>query len=297
MEQVIAEVFVRYPQIGLPIVKGSRNSDAFKNAVALGLPVQEPVENFVGDARDSFTSVQTPGGEAAILYLYRREDFENAVRCLSAFCEPIDIPASMGAQTIGGLINWKKINDHKQAYLAGGGFLWGEELKRFTAVRENYRDHLIILSSGPYSAVSAEDAGRTLGMPITEADWCAKSVVIRKYHELTHFIARKLYPEHKEAIRDEIIADAMGLVAAFGSYDPGLAKLFLGLENDTYREGGRLQNYYGEEDAAVVQARARRLIGILAALLDQVCSAQPEDIFPLVCRIEQEQLGITQAAE
>ena len=289
---MIAEVFERYPQVGLPIMKGAKGTDAFKNAVALGLPVSEPTENFVGDARDSFTTTHTPGGEAEILFLYRREDFENAVRCLSAFCEPIDIPASMGAQTIGGLINWKKINDHKREYFANGGFLWGEELKRFTAVRENYRDYLIILSSGAYSAVSAEDAGKALDTPITEATWREKSVLIRKYHELTHFICRKLYPDHKEAIRDEIIADAIGLVAAFGDYAPQLAKLFLGLEKDEYREGGRLQNYYGDEEPAAVQSRARQLIDAVAAFLPEKCGTDEESIFRLVCEIEEKQVGM-----
>lgn len=61
---MIAEVFERYPQVGLPIVKGAKGTDTFKNEVALGLPAKEPVENFVGDARDSFTTVHTPGGGA-----------------------------------------------------------------------------------------------------------------------------------------------------------------------------------------------------------------------------------------
>lgn len=292
MEKVIAEVFERYPQMGLPIVEGSKNTPAFRNAVAGGEPVTEPVENFTGDARDTFTVTVTPAGEAEILYLYHRADFENAVRCLSAFCEPIDVPASMGAQTIGGLINWKKINDHKREYFANGGFMWGEEMKRFTSVRENYRDYLIILSSGGYSAVSAEDAGRTLGRAIDEEEWREKSVCIRKYHELTHFIVRKLYPDHKEAIRDEIVADAIGLTAAFGRYETGLARLFLGLENEVYREGGRLQNYYGEEDPAAVQARARKMIDMLAAFLDGKPAADEQAVFSLACLVEEQRVAM-----
>lgn len=95
MEQVIAALFDRYPQVGLPIVKGAKGTDALKNAVALGLPVPEPVENFVGDARDSFTSVYTPGGEAENLYLYRREDFENPLRV-----QEVSRPAAQGGSLI-----------------------------------------------------------------------------------------------------------------------------------------------------------------------------------------------------
>lgn len=56
---------------------------------------------------------------------------------------------------------------------------------------------------------------------------------------------RKLYPDDISFIRDELIADCIGLIAAFGYFDVRLLKLFLGIENDIYREGGRLQNYEG----------------------------------------------------
>ena len=39
-------------------------------------------------------------------------------------------------------------------------------------------------------------------------------------------------------IRDELIADACGLFAAFNSFDPRFLRLFLGIENSTYRKGG-----------------------------------------------------------
>ncbi len=292
MTPTIAEVFRRYPQVGLPVRQGIRQTEQYKNAVLRGIPLTEPVENFIGDERDSFVTLATPAGPAEILSLYRRADFETAIRCLSAYCEPVDIPASMGAQTISGLINWKKINDHLTAYQTAGGTDCDAEMERFTAVRENFRDYLIILSAGPYSAVSAWEAGAIAGRMFTEDEWCRLSVTIRKYHELTHFIARKLFPENKEAIRDEIIADAIGLTAAFGKYDPGLAKLFLGLEENGYREGGRLQIYYGEEERSSVQSRARKLIDLLAAYLSTEYSQEPEDILQMVCEIEKNRIAL-----
>ena len=81
---------------------------------------------------------------------------------------------------------------------------------------------------------------------MTEQEWAAKSATIRMYHELTHFICRKLYPEKKDEIRDEIYANCIGLTAAFGRYDPRLAKTFLGIEAETYRKGGRLEHYAPE---------------------------------------------------
>ena len=292
MNPVIAEVFKRYPQVGLPVVQGARQTELYKNAVLGGMPVAEPAENFIGDERDAFDIFVTPAGSVEVLSLYRRADFETAIRCLSGYCEPIDIPAAMGAQTIGGLINWKKINDHKAAYLASGGTDWNEEMERFTAVRENFRDYLIILSAGPYSAVSAREAGETIGQAFTEEEWCRLSIVIRKFHELTHFIARKLFPENEEAIRDEIIADAIGLTAAFGKYDPGLARLFLGLEKDGCRESGRLQIYYGDEEPSSVQVRARKLIDQMTGYLNGEYSQEPEDILQLVCEIEKNRIAL-----
>lgn len=293
MNRVIAEVFERYPQMGLPIIKGSKETPALRSAVFAGEPVETPAENFLGHEADSFTAVSTPAGEVSVLYLVRRDDFETAVRCLSAYCEPIPVPASMGAQMISGLINWKKINDHRQAYLDQGGTRWDEEFTRFTSVRENFRDSVILLSSGSYSAVPAGDAAKALGRPMSEEEWRERSGCIRKYHELTHFIARKLFPDHKEAIRDEIVADAVGLISSFGKYETGLAALFLGLENETYRDGGRLEIYYGkEEDPAEVQRRARKLIETLASFLEGEHSTSPEDLFRLVCRIEEEKAGM-----
>lgn len=293
MNQVIAAVFERYPQVGFPIVKGAKNMEKFRRSVFAGEPVEDPVENFIGDSRDSFTTVTTPAGDVETLYLWHRADFETAVRCLSAYCEPIEIPASMGAQTIGGLINWKKINTHMKEYLAGGGDSWDDEFERFTSVRKNYRDYLILLSSGPYSAVGVNEAGQALGRAMTEEEWIDKSVTIRKYHELTHFICRNLYAENQEAIRDEVIADAIGLIAAFGRYEADLARLFLGLENEQYRPGGRLENYYGEEAPESAQIRARRIIDEVDKALSGISGiSDPDAIFRLVIRLEEDKTGM-----
>ncbi len=154
--------------------------------------------------------------------------------------------------TISGIINWEKINDHKARYIASGGTDWKEEFKRFTADRGNYRDTIILLSSGLYSAVPAK------WVHMDEKDWQERSVTIRMYHELTHFICRKLFPEKKDALRDEIYADCIGLIAAFGRYNASLAKIFLGIENEiTCRAGGRLEHYVPECTEEVVRDTAR----------------------------------------
>ena len=104
----------------------------------------------------------------------------------------------------------------------------------------NYLDSLIILSSGPYSNVPAA----TLGL--SDDEWLSLSHTIRLYHECTHFICRKLYPDIKDAVKDELVADAIGLIAAFKQLDIEKECLFLGIDQNGYT-GGRLQNYVDSE--------------------------------------------------
>ncbi|MBQ6575892.1 MAG: hypothetical protein IJL90_07295, partial [Lachnospiraceae bacterium] len=55
-----------------------------------------------------------------------------------------------------------------------------------------------------------------------------------------------------DAIWDELVADAVGITAAFGKYDADLEKLFLGIEGNTYT-GGRLENYTDVDKALTVK--------------------------------------------
>ena len=83
---------------------------------------------------------------------------------------------------------------------------------------------------------------------------------IRKHHELTHFVCRTLFPEDIEAVRDEILADLIGLYAAFGHYEPAWARRFLGLEADGVREDGRLRHYVTEQELPAACDAADQLI-------------------------------------
>ena len=251
-------LFHRYPQLHLPIRTGMKSTPEYRKAVLRGEPVYtEPA--FIGSPEDSLTTVETPVGPVDVLYLAEREDFEHALRALAYRCEPVEIPASVGASTVRGLINWEKIHAHKAEYLAGGGTNWSEEFKRFTAEKKNYLDTIIVLSKGQYSAVPASAAG------LSEKEWEEKSLIIRKYHELTHFVCRILHPKDIEPIRDEVIADRIGLAAAFGYYDPTLAKQFLGIEGTDFRPGGRLSHYAKDETLPAAMATADRLNEELAS--------------------------------
>ena len=81
-------------------------------------------------------------------------------------------------------------------------------------------------------------------------------------------ICRRLYPEDIDSIRDELIADAVGLYAAIGRFDPETEKLFLGIKDGHY-VGGRLGNYTDAPEALAGQ------VGAALDRMKQVIDARP----------------------
>lgn len=259
-EHILIRLSSRYPQLLFPVANDTKDCQEYKDAVFRGKrPDRLPQFSF--SPMDRFQTEETPAGPADILCLKEREDFIHCLRALAYQCEPRDIPQSVGANTIRGLINWEKIDRHKMTYLLAGGQDWAAELKRFTADKVNYCDTLIILSTGPYSAVPAELLGYDM------AAWNDISLQIRKYHELTHFVCRSLFPERIDTLRDEVMADMIGLLAALDRYDTDLARLFLGIEGNSFRPGGRLSFYTAPDETDAAAARASSLIDGLAERL------------------------------
>lgn len=272
----------RYPQLLLPIRSGMKDTEEYKDVVLRGKRAERRPD-FSLNGKDSLALFCTPAGNVDILTLADRLDFEHAVQALAQRCEPDPVPPSMGASTVIGLINWEKIHSHMDAYEAGGGEDSDSEFEKFVSDKSNYLDALIILSSGEYSAVPSEK------MNLPYDVWIEKSIEIRKYHELSHFYSRKLYPENREAVRDEIVADMDGIISAFGYYDTAAARLFLGIEGHSYREGGRLQNYVSGRDGESVMNRANELIDILA---DAVKSRYGDGVFSLLDFVEKNKIGL-----
>ena len=98
-----------------------------------------------------------------------------------------------------------------------------------------------MLSEGPYSGVPAAELG------LEHDAWVALSHTIRLEHEYTHYFTRRVLGSMRNNLLDELVADAMGLLAATGRFESAWFLRFLGLEAyPAYREGGRLQNYRGE---------------------------------------------------
>ncbi len=278
---VIRTLAERYPQLYLR--PGIDTEDAYRAATGRGTrPDDTSLSLFLGSDRDALTTEQTPVGPVDVLYLYRREDFENALRLLAYRCRPETIPATTGAMTLDGLANWQKINTHMAEYLAAGHTDGAEEWKRFTADKQNYRDVLIVLSDGPYSNISAERAG------MSGEDWPEISRKIRLYHECTHVICRRLFLQQKEAVWDEVVADAMGIRKALGHYDAGLAGLFLGVSPDGYT-GGRLENYVPEEKADSLSGLAANVYELLGKIERESCKKQETDGWDFLMFLQEKQ--------
>ena len=173
----------------------------------------------------------------------------------------------MGACIVSGLNNWDRVTRHRAAWeqtldatadAETRDEAWRSEFRAFAAQKARYQDRCIILSRGPYSAVSAADVG------LPEDEWLARSLVIRREHECTHYFTHRVFGVMRNNVLDELIADFVGIVRAFGRYRAELALRCLGLEHpDRYRAGGRLENYRGtppvsDADFRVLQRLAVR---------------------------------------
>lgn len=250
----------RYPQLSLPVEAGMHTDPRYTDIVRRGRMPEHPANPFLGSERDEEITVDTPAGSVAVLHLGRREDFVRFVRVMRDRCEPVEIPPSMGALMLMGVTNWNRIRRHQWEWFAQGNRTgWAEEFKRFTADPANYRDVILLVSDGPYSALPADQAG------MSAEQWDKTSLTIRTWHELAHFVSRKQWPRNKHPLRDEIVADCIGLTAATGHYDRQLAAALLGVCETGYRPGGRLQNYLPEESPSEeVLSAVRRTIDCLA---------------------------------
>jgi hypothetical protein len=283
MANALESFVYRYPQLGLPVRAGESQSEEYRNIVQYGILPDGPVCPFPGSNADRLVVIDTPAGCIEVLYLEKRADYIRFIQTFSGKCEPIAVPASNGAMTYFNLSNWRKINQHKAEYLAAGGDDWTAEFKRFTAVPENFKDLVVVVSQGYYSALESGAAG------YEPNEWRERSLSLRIYHECAHIVSRKLWPENKEAIRDEIVADSVGIIAALGVYDDTLALAVLGIEKDTYREGGRLQNYLQDgQSIGDCADRTRRIVATLKAAWD----SHPAAPFDFLRYVEENRLAI-----
>lgn len=267
----------RYPQLKFPISDLTKLTPEYKAVVFSGEKCNK-IPQFSYSPFDTLEVETTPAGSVDVIYFYMREDFEHAIRALAHRCENVPISKTMGASTIFGLPNWDTINKHMDAY---DGLHKDEEFQRFVSDKTNYTDTVIVISSGEYAGVSADMIG------LDNSSWLEASKTIRKYHELAHYTSNRLFPENKDTVRDEIVADMIGIVAALKKYDQDIAKAFIGTEGKTYRDGGRLELYSRDLKKDII--RSDRIIESLFREYNRVKSNNPYEVLKYV---ESNRVGI-----
>ena len=268
MKSILERLAKEYPQIYLN--PDTDTQETYRRVVLRGEePERKSLAHYQGDPGDREEWADTPAGQVRVITLGNRRDFELVMRgILAAKAGPLSpIPESQGAAMVT-VFNWPRIHAHLARFPEAEQ---AAEFKRFTSVKENYVDMLVVLSRGPYSHVNAEAVG------CAEERWLEISDTIRRYHELTHVICRRQYPGNVAPIRDELVADAVGLYAAYGRFDRRLEQLFLGLQEERYL-GGRLGNYTDrpEDIAASVCAALDRV----QAVIDAQTGAEPFALIP-----------------
>ncbi len=239
----------RFVQLRFPVCEGISSHDAYRAATRRGAFAE--ADAFapglsLSDPQGVQLSVhETMAGRIPVVTITERRDFVAMVQAFTERNEPVPVPGSMGACMVSGLNNWDRIAVHRSDWERAHqdelfGEDWAEEFRRLSTHKELYQDRFILLSRGAYSGVAAEDVG--LEIP----DWLERSLVIRLEHECTHYFVFRLGGSVPHRVLDELIADFVGLVRAFGTYREDLALRFLGLERKAcFRPGGRLECYRG----------------------------------------------------
>ena len=266
-KNVIEKLAEAYPQLYLN--PDTDPQEEYRRVVLRGEePGRKSLVHYTGDPFDRLETADTPAGPVKVATLGNRRDFELVVRGLmAAKSGPLaDVPESQGASMMM-LFNWPRIHAHLAEYPEEEQ---SAEFKRFTADKQNYIDMLVVLSRGPYSHVDAVPG-------YSGEEWLAISDTIRRWHELTHVVCRRLYPDDVDAVRDELIADAVGLYAAFGCFDPETEKKFLGIRDERYT-GGRLGNYTETPDE--LAAAVCRELDRIREIIDELAPAGPFDLIP-----------------
>lgn len=195
----------------------------------------------------SITIANHACGAVPVLTVSHHDDFVLIIRCLAHRCENIPVRNTVHAQAVAGLIHWGMIRE-------------------FDA---KSRCQLLILHRAPYSSLDASSIPNNPNLD----QWLEQSQRWRLEHELTHIACRKLAGEMRINLFDELIADAIGMKTALGSFHADLFRQGLGLNRDgTTQKDARAHVYvqmldpiYHVAACQMVLARAKELEQLLEA--------------------------------
>jgi hypothetical protein len=233
-------------QLQFPIQPGISHTESYQSAIRRGLPPSNATseKGFCLQQPEALQLIiyPTSAGKIPLLYTGNRPDFIRLVQALAMRNEPASIPDSMGAQIVSGYNNWDRIFEYRQKWQQTNPVAdWDIEFKRIIPQKELYQDTFIILSNNEYSGVPAPDLG------LDEISWRKMSLVVRREHECTHYLTRRLFGTMRNNMLDELIADYAGIVATCGHYRADYFLRFLGLTDYPHSNiKGRIENYRGD---------------------------------------------------
>ncbi|MNX88065.1 hypothetical protein D3C86_1200220 [compost metagenome] len=257
-----------YPQLNFIIEREIDKIELYKNVVLKGKTDSIKFAAYLKleDAKNiSLELHQSVAGRIPVLIVPNKEDFVKILQSLIHKNNPVSIPSSIGAVLLNGLNNGKRLDNIKKKWLQNNPLGdWNTEFSNnIIHNRSLYKDKFIILSTKPYSNVTARQLG------LAEDVWTSYSVSIRKEHEFTHLYMLKKYGHVTNNLHDELIADYIGIIKTTWSYNKVWMLTFMGLENyPHYREAARLENYVNESKLS--EADFKQLIIITKNAIENI---------------------------
>ena len=293
-ESVMEKMAYRYNQLYLTPQKGISGTGLYYDIVRYGkVPPEvhsiiknEGLSGFSCSDKDKFFSETTPAGRVDIIYIHERSDFERFLQIMAYSCEPAKVSPAIESAEILGVTNWRRIENHMSEYINNGGDTcsWRDELRRFKNDRKNYQDSLIVLWNSGYCGLTGKD------VKMSEEIWEDVSLKIKIYSSCARFIYRRLFSEYKNIIWEEMLADCIGILFAFNTYDVVLAKKIFGVSSKGYDRRGKLLNHIdvSEGDVDKIAIRLSEAIDKLGIQVKKLISSGITDYYDVLFKLEED---------
>ena len=145
-------------------------------------------------------------------------------------------------------------------FLRGKPIEISDDINAFTiSVRIRDEHHrLILLNRAFYSGVACERVG------LTAEQWLEISRRLRLRHEAAHYEMLRIFGDMQNHAFDEIVADTLGQIAAFGNFSAARQRLFFGLRGDECT--GRLRFYCRK----IFPDERKKIYGLIDGILDEI---------------------------
>lgn len=208
-----------------------------------GLPADAFPWKNIGALKISF--VESLGGRLPVIAMESHADFRHMEALLNGRKKPQIFPPTVNAFTMQ------------------------------TRAKPIYRHRVLLLNYAPYSNIPAETMG------LSPSDWLTRSHCLRLRHECAHYETLRIFGGMQNHALDEIMADALGQIAAFGNFDADRQRIFFGLTKGKDTCMGRLSFYckkVAEEEHGKIYCAVDRVLDAVAKELDGLLARKAGDM-------------------